>query len=81
MRYLSDSSYWMYLTHLTLVILLQAWVRTWDVDPLLKFVFIVATTCTILLILYQLAVRYTFIGTILNGKRTRPSQHRELAPA
>jgi peptidoglycan/LPS O-acetylase OafA/YrhL len=80
-RYLSDSSYWMYLTHLTLVILLQAWVRTWDVDPLLKFVFIVATTCTILLILYQLAVRYTLIGTILNGKRIRPSQHRELAPA
>jgi fucose 4-O-acetylase-like acetyltransferase len=71
-RYLSDSAYWVYLTHLTLVIALQAWVRTWDVPPLLKFSLIVLTTCAILLVLYQLVVRYTFIGTMLNGKRTRP---------
>ena len=75
-RYLSDSAYWMYLMHLTLVIALQAWVRTWDVPPLLKFSLIVLTTCAILLILYQLVVRYTIIGTLLNGKRTRP-QHSE----
>ena len=48
-RYLSASSYWMYLTHLTLVIALQAWVRTWDVPAVFKFAFIVATTCLILL--------------------------------
>ena len=77
-RYLSDSAYWMYLTHLTLVIALQAWVRTWEIDPLLKFSFIVLTTCAILLILYQLVVRYTFIGTMLNGKRTRPPGSRSM---
>lgn len=57
-------------------IALQAWVRTWDVPPMLKFSLIVLTTCAILLILYQLVVRYTIIGTLLNGKRTRP-QHSE----
>ena len=71
-RYLSDSAYWMYLMHLTLVIALQAWVRTWDVAPVLKFALIVLTTCAILLVLYQLVVRYTIIGTMLNGKRSRP---------
>jgi peptidoglycan/LPS O-acetylase OafA/YrhL len=75
-RYLSDSSYWMYLTHLTLVIALQAWVRTWEANALLKFGLIVLTTCAILLILYQLVVRYTFIGTMLNGPRTRPAGSR-----
>ncbi len=73
-RYLSDSAYWMYLTHLTLVIALQAWVRTWDLPAVLKFGLIVLTTCVILLILYQLVVRYTFIGTMLNGRRTRPQR-------
>jgi len=33
-------------------IALQAWVRTWDVPPMLKFSLIVLTTCAILLILY-----------------------------
>jgi len=73
-RYLSDSSYWLYLMHLTLVIALQVWVRTWDVPAGLKFVLIVATTCAALLITYQLFVRYTPIGTMLNGKRTRPAK-------
>lgn len=71
-RYLSDSAYWQYLWHLTLVIGLQALVRTWELPALLKFGLIVVTTCAILLITYQLFVRYTPIGTMLNGKRTRP---------
>lgn len=77
-RYLSDSSYWMYLTHLTLVIALQALVRTLDLPAVVKFAFILLTTCAILLTIYQLAVRYTFIGTMLNGKRTRPPGSRSL---
>jgi fucose 4-O-acetylase-like acetyltransferase len=71
-RYLSDSAYWMYLTHLTVIIGVQAWVRTWDVPALLKFSLMVFLTATILLLSYQFLVRYTIIGTVLNGKRTRP---------
>jgi len=70
-RYMSDASYWMYLMHLTLVIALQAWIRTWDTPAPLKFSLIVVTVSVALLITYQLLVRYTFIGTMLNGKRTK----------
>ena len=56
-----------------LVIALQAWVRTWDVPAVLKFGFIVASTCVVLLLSYQLLVRYTPVGTMLNGRRQRPT--------
>ena len=72
-RFLSDSAYWQYLVHLTLVIALQGLVRTWDLPAPLKFALIVVTTSAILLISYRYLVRYTPLGTLLNGKRTRPS--------
>jgi peptidoglycan/LPS O-acetylase OafA/YrhL len=71
-RFVSDASYWMYLTHLTLVFALQAWVRTWDIPAGLKFVLITGLAFAVLLISYRYLVRYTPIGTMLNGKRTRP---------
>jgi len=73
-RYLSDSAYWQYLMHLTLVIGLQWVIRTWDLPAPVKFALIVATTCLILLLAYQLIVRYTAIGTLLNGRRVRPTR-------
>ena len=63
--------------HLTLVIALLAWVRTWDIPAPLKFGLIVVTTCAILLLTYQLLVRYMAIGTLLNGRRMRPSRGRQ----
>ena len=47
--------------------------RTWDLPAPLKFALIVATTSAILLISYRFLVRYTPLGTLLNGKRTRAS--------
>ena len=73
-RYLSDSSYWMYLAHLTLVIWLQSVVRASDLPAAVKFAIILLAASSLLLASYQLFVRYTPIGTLLNGKRTRPSR-------
>jgi peptidoglycan/LPS O-acetylase OafA/YrhL len=73
-RYLSDSSYWMYLAHLTLVIWLQSVVRTSDLPAAVKFAIILLAVSSLLLATYQLFVRYTPIGTLLNGKRTRPAK-------
>jgi peptidoglycan/LPS O-acetylase OafA/YrhL len=73
-RFLSDASYWMYLMHLTLVIALQAWVRTWEIPAIVKFAIIVALAFSVLLVTYRYLVRYTPIGTMLNGKRTRPKK-------
>ncbi|MFT4689275.1 MAG: peptidoglycan/LPS O-acetylase OafA/YrhL [Limisphaerales bacterium] len=72
LRYLSDSSYWLYIAHIPLVIGLQAAVRNWPLPALVKSVMICAATVGILLFLYQTMVRYTWLGRLLNGPRTRP---------
>lgn len=56
-RYLSDSSYWLYVIHLPLVMWLQFLVREWPINALLKFLLINIATITLLLISYHLMVR------------------------
>ena len=70
-RYISDSSYWLYIMHLPVIMFLQAMVSTWDMPSFPKFLIACAATTLPLLLIYELGVRYTFIGTLLNGKRTR----------
>ncbi len=73
-RYLSDSSYWLYLMHLPLVIFAQGVVANWELPLLLKLFLILAAVVAVLLLSYEYAVRYTWVGTMLNGPRTRPSR-------
>ena len=70
-RYISDSSYWLYIMHLPVIMFLQAMVSAWDMPSLPKFLIACAATTLPLLLIYEFVVRYTFIGTLLNGKRTR----------
>ena len=70
-RYLSDASYWLYLWHLALVVALQDVLAEMAFNVHLKYLIICLVVPGILLILYEWGVRYTWIGTMLNGKRTR----------
>ena len=71
MRYLSDSSYWLYLAHLPLVQVTQIWVRHWELPAVVKWGLITAGCSVVLLASYQLLVRWSPLGWILNGRRVR----------
>ena len=73
LRYLSDSSYWLYLAHLPLVIVGQMLLAPLPLPALAKFSILLAASTAVLLASYEWGVRYTFIGTLLNGKRRRPA--------
>lgn len=68
-RYLADASYWFYLAHLPLVIVLQAWVVDLNTGAAVKCGVVVAVTTLLLWGSYQWGVRHTCIGRILNGPR------------
>lgn len=70
-RYVSDASYWMYLCHLPLVLVGQALAVSWPVSVHLKFALICVAVTGILLATYHFGVRYTFVGSVLNGHRAR----------
>ena len=57
--------------HLPLVIAAQMLVVTWPINIHLKFLLISTTIVAGLLVVYHVGVRYTVIGTVMNGPRTR----------
>ncbi len=68
-RYVADSSYWMYLIHLPMVVWLQVAVAELALHWSLKLAFISLMTIGISLLTYDLFVRSTFMGRMLNGRR------------
>ena len=67
-RYLADSSYWVYLAHLPIVIGLQIWFLDWH-SLWLKLLAINVITYSALFWTYHRFVRFTWVGTWLNGRR------------
>jgi glucan biosynthesis protein C len=76
-RYLADASYWLYLIHLPILMVLQVAVSGLDWPWPIKFAAILLIALPLMFASYQLLVRYSFIGTVLNGRRER----RESTPA
>jgi len=72
-RYIADSSYWLYLIHVPLIMALQVAVSQLAWSWWVKFPFILGVAFAVMFASYQLFVRYSFIGAILNGRRERPS--------
>jgi len=71
-RYFSDASYWLYLTHLPTLFFIQFWLKPLPLPAFVKFVLACLVCTGFLLVLYQYLVRYTWIGWLLNGRKARP---------
>lgn len=82
-RYMADSSYWIYLFHLTPMVLLIALLSGSGLGTPVQFALVVAGSLVASLATYPLLVRYTPIGWVLNGRRerTRPPLWRVALPA
>jgi surface polysaccharide O-acyltransferase-like enzyme len=71
-QWFSDSAYWMYLAHLPLVLATQIAVVPVAWPSSLKFLLVMVVVTLLLLASYRWLVRYTWIGTLLNGHRKPP---------
>lgn len=70
-RYMADSSYWIYLSHLAPMVLLVALVAESGIATPIQFAFVTAGSLAVSFATYPLFVRYTAIGRVLNGPRER----------
>ncbi|MBI5255353.1 MAG: acyltransferase family protein [Burkholderiales bacterium] len=70
--YLSESSYWVYLVHMLGTVGFGALVFGWPVAAGWKMLANIALTTAFALASYQLLVRHTWVGRLLNGPRPAP---------
>ena len=80
-RWIADSSYWVYIVHMPLVLLIAYTMFEFPWPAELKFLIVCCATAAIGFGTYWAAVRYTPIGTMLNGKRVRGYIGRPVARA
>lgn len=74
LAYLADSSYWVYLVHMPLTVAFGALLYALPLPALAKMTINIAATTLVCLASYQLFVRSTWVGILLNGRRhERPS--------
>jgi glucans biosynthesis protein C len=73
-RYVADASYWIYIVHIPVLLVLQAAVQPLDLPWVAKFPMTVGISFAIMFVSYELFVRYSWIGAILNGRKLRPGK-------
>ena len=92
-RWVADSSYWIYIMRLPVAAFLtfylahldrQGWLErltgfSWSAE--MKFLMACAVTGGLGVVTHRRLVRYTLLGTLLNGKRTTASSQRTRLPA
>ena len=68
-RYMSDASYWLFIMHMPVVVGLQVALLPVPLPTLVKVPIVLAIAVAILTVSYDLMVRPTWIGALLNGRR------------
>lgn len=71
LRYLSDSSYWIYLVHVGILNAVEPWLGNMEIWGPGKFFLSTGITLLAGLLSYEWVVRYTIIGVYLHGPRKR----------
>jgi peptidoglycan/LPS O-acetylase OafA/YrhL len=69
MRYIADSSYWVYLIHLPFTAIIPTFIWEFPLTAVVKFLIVLTTTILICLVSYHFLVGATFIGNFLNGRK------------
>jgi peptidoglycan/LPS O-acetylase OafA/YrhL len=75
-RYMADSSYWIYLSHMPAMVPIVALVTATTLGTALQFGLVTVGALVASLVTYALFVRYTLIGWVLNGPRQRKHTER-----
>ena len=75
LRYISDSSYWLYLIHMGILASLQILFFHSLIPGPFRFFLVLSITLGISFISYDWFIRYTIIGEMLHGKRKRMHKH------
>ena len=68
-RYMADASYWIYIVHVPLVIVLPLLLVNVSAPGIVKAALVVTMATGLILVTYRYFVRSTFIGEQLNGRR------------
>jgi glucan biosynthesis protein C len=76
-RYIADASYWIYIAHLPVILFLQTLLMQVPWHWSVKFGLILGITTALLFWSYEKVIRYSFIGTALNGPRQRKTDSAE----
>lgn len=71
MRYMSDSSYWVYLTHYPLILFLAYIFYSVPLHPLAEMLIFIVITTVMCVLSYQMFARRSAIGRLLNGTGSR----------
>ena len=67
MRFIADSSYWVYIVHLPILLFIQIHLIRLTMPAALKYIVVVAATFLVGMLSYQWCVRGRALGRLLNG--------------
>ena len=80
MRYLAESSFWVYIIHVPIIALTQALLLPLAWPVAVKFLLVATVAIAVSLLSYEYIVRRSLVGEIINGARKRTAKRGLLGP-